>query len=223
MNKTNKILFFGIGAVLGGTALILILRKILVKYRAVSLAKKEWKGWGEPTIQKDGTQTTKGGFEANRGFADRVGKYWREGTGLKYDGGDTDVAWSSAFISYLMKNSGAGNKFVYNASHSKYITDSIANRKNSRFSAPFVGYRVNELSPKVGDLVCYSRQSGVNYDTRGSYKSHCDLVVSVKKNEIEVIGGNVNNAVTKKILKTDSKGRIADTKYDWFTVIKNNV
>ena len=222
MTKKNIILF-GIGVVLGSTALILLLRKILVKYRAVSLAKKEWQGWGEPTIQENGTQSTKGGFEANIGFADRVGKYWREGTGLKYDGSDTDVAWSSAFISYLMKNSGAGNKFVYNASHSKYITDSIANRKNQKFSAPFVGYRVKEMSPKVGDLVCYTRQSGVDYDTTGSYKSHCDIVVSTKGNQIEVIGGNVNNAVTKKILKTDTKGMIADTKYDWFTVIKNNI
>jgi len=223
MATNKKFIYFTIGAVIGSTALILILRKLLVKYRAVALAKKEWQGWGEPTIQLDGKQTKKGGFESGRGFSDRVGKYWREGTGQRYDGKDTNVAWSSAFISYLMKNSGAGNKFVYNASHSKYITDSIANRKKGLLKAPFVGYKITEISPKVGDLVCYSRQGGVGYDTKGSYKSHCDLVVSVKPNQIEVIGGNVNDAVTKKILSTDSKGRITDKKYKWFTVIKNNV
>ena len=223
MSKTKNIVFFGIGAVIGVTALILILRKVLVKYRVVSIAKKEWEGWGQPTIQVDGTQTRKGGFEAQKGFADRVGLYWRKGTGNRYDGRDTGVAWSSAFISYIMKEAGAGDKFVYNPSHSKYITDSIANRKNKNYKAPFVGYRINEVSPKVGDLVCYSRQKGVGYDTKGSYKSHCDLVVSVKPNEIEVIGGNVNDSVTKKILRTDSRGRLTDSKYDWFSVIKTNI
>jgi len=43
LTKKNLILF-GVGAVLGSTALILVLRKVLVKYRVVSLAKKEWKG-----------------------------------------------------------------------------------------------------------------------------------------------------------------------------------
>jgi hypothetical protein len=222
LTKKNLILF-GIGAVLGSTALILVLRKLLVKYRAVSIAKKEWKGWGEPTIDINGNQISNGGFEADDGYSQRVGKYWREGTGLKYDGDDREVAWSSAFISYLMKNSGAGNKFVYNASHSKYITDSIANRKNGNTKAPFVGYRPSEIAPKVGDLVCYARQSGIDYDTTGSYKSHCDIVVSTKGNQIEVIGGNVNQAVTKKILKTNSKGILLDSSKNWFTVIKNNI
>jgi len=133
------------------------------------------------------------------------------------------VPWSATFISWLYKKAGERNKFVYNPSHSKYITDSIANRKNGKPNAPFVGYRVNEYSPKVGDMVCYARQSGINYDTTGSYKSHCDIVVSTKGNQIEVIGGNVNQSVTKKILKTNSKGILLDSSKNWFTVIKNNI
>lgn len=219
----KKLLYFGIGAVLGLTALTLIIRKLLVKYRVVSIAKREWKGWGMPTIEKDGTQSRKGGFEASKGFTERVGEYWKVGTGQNYKGTDRDVPWSSAFISYLMKKAGAGDKFVYSPSHSKYITDSIANRKSGRLKEPFVGYKSSEVAPEVGDLVCYARQSGVGYDTKGSYKSHCDVVVDKKKNQIEVIGGNVNQAVAKKILKTDSKGRIADKKYNWFAVIKTNI
>lgn len=222
MTKKNLI-YFGIGSIVGLTLLTLLVRKLLVKYRVVSIAKKEWEGWGMPTIQKDGTQTRKGGFEADSGFSERVNKYWREGTGQNYTGADRDVAWSSAFISYLMKKAGAGNKFVYSPSHSKYITDSIANRKQGRLKEAFVGYKVNEVAPEVGDLVCYSRQSGVTYDTTGSYKSHCDLVVAKRPNEIEVIGGNVNQSVAKKILAIDSKGMLKDNKYDWFSVIKTNI
>lgn len=221
-NKKN-ILYISIGAVVGVTALIFVLKKLLVKYRVVSIAKREWKGWGSPTIQKNGEQTKKGGFEANKGFSERVGLYWRVGTGDKLTGSDVDVPWSSAFISYIMKKGGAKDKFVYNPSHSKYITDSIKNRKLGRLTNPFVGYKTSEVAPEVGDLVCYSRQNGVNYDTTGFYKSHCDLVVSKKPNEIEVIGGNVNNAVTKKILAIDKSGRVVDKKYNWFAVIKTNI
>jgi hypothetical protein len=223
LSYNRNIIYFAIGAVLGGTALIIVLRKLLVKNRAVSIAKSEWEGWGEPTIDINGNQIIDGGFESDKGFSERVGKYWKEGTGQNLVGSDREVPWSATFISWVMKKAGARNKFVYNASHSKYITDSIANRKNGNSKEPFVGYRINEIAPKVGDLVCYARQDGVNYDTIGSYKSHCDIVVSAKENQIEVIGGNVNQAVTKKILKTDSKGLLVDTNSNWFTVIKNNI
>ena len=219
----KKQIYIGAGILLGLTAVFFIAKRLMVKSRAVSLAIREWKGWGEPTINKNGQLIKKGGFEANRGFAERVGEYWRIGTGQSFDGTDRDVAWSSAFISYLMKKAGAGDSFTYSPSHSTYIRDSIANRKQGRLNAPFVGYKVKEVAPKVGDLVCYTRQSGVDYDTTGAYKSHCDLVVKKRSGEVEVIGGNVNQSVTKRILKTDSKGRIIDDSKDWFTVIKSNI
>lgn len=221
--KNKSLIFYVIGIAIGGIAIALILKKVLVKYRVVRVAINEWKGWGEPTIQKDGKQTRKGGFEADKGFSQRVSEYWKIGTGSQLTGQDRDVPWSSAFISYIMKKAGAGDKFVYNASHSKYITDSISNRKKGKLNEAFVGYKINEVSPEVGDLVCYSRQSGVGYDTTGNYKSHCDLVVKKSKNQIEVIGGNVNDSVTKKIVSTDSKGIVTDKKYNWFTVIKTNI
>jgi len=216
-------IFYGLGIAIGGTAIALILRKVLVKYRVVSVAKYEWQGWGEPVIQKNGKQTRKGGFEADGGYSERVGKYWREGTGKKYDGNDRKVPWSSAFISWIMKKAGAGKDFVYSSAHTNYIRDSISNRKKGKTNEAFVGYRLNEVAPKVGDLVCYSREDGVNYDTTRSYYSHCDLVVKKKKNEIEVIGGNVNDSVTKKILSTNDDGLLTDKKYKWFTVIKTNI
>ena len=83
---------------------------------------------------------------------------------------------------------------------------------------------MHEKKAELGDLVCYPRQSGVDYDTTYSYKSHCDIVVGVNriKRNIEVIGGNVGDGVTKKVLNTDNKGYLNDTSYKWFTIIKNN-
>lgn len=226
MTKKNKIIYFGLGAVIGITALIIILREVLVKYRVVATAKKEWEGWGKPLIDRNG-KLVRGAYdlEEEGGFVERVAKYWREGTGLKYDGSDTDKAWSSAFISYIMKKSGAGDKFVYNARHSKYIRDSIANRKQGKFNAPFVGYRINEVAPKVGDLVCYHREdSNADFYNRTSdFKSHCDLVVKKNKDTLEVIGGNVADAVTKRIVNINKKGIVTDKNRKWFAVIKTNI
>jgi len=222
MSKKN-LLYFGLGTLIGVSVLVLAMRRILVRYRVVRLANNEWKGWGQQTVDINGNQTIKGGFEANDGYSQRVSRYWKEGTNLNYDGNDRNIPWSASFISWIYKMGGSKDRFKYNASHSKYITDSIKNRKQGMLDAPFVGYRINEVSPEVGDMVCYSRQSNVNYDTTGGYKSHCDIVVAKSKNKIEVIGGNVNQSVTKKFLKTDSKGMIVDNRNDWFTVIKTNI
>lgn len=223
MQLKKNILYFGIGTIVGIGALFFIIRKFLVKYRAVSIAKKEWEGWGKPLINEKGQVIKKGGFESDKGFSERVGKYWRLGTGQSFTGKDRDVAWSSAFISYIMKKAGAGDKFSYSPSHSKYIRDSIQNRKKGKLNAPFVGFKVNEVAPEVGDLVCYSRQGGVDYNTTDSYLSHCDLVVAKDKNKLEVIGGNVNQSVTKRLIETDNKGKIKDKNKNWFAVIKSNV
>ena len=54
-------------------------------------------------------------------------------------------------------------------------------------------------------------------------RGHIKVIASTKGDKIEVIGGNVNQAVTKKILKTNSKGILLDSSKNWFTVIKNNI
>jgi hypothetical protein len=73
----------------------------------------------------------------------------------------------------------------------------------------------------VGDLVCAPRQLGVTYDTEEGYASHCDLVVAKRINEVDIIGGNVSDSVTKKTLKLDGNGKVKDTSRPWFVVIKN--
>ena len=120
-----------------------------------------------------------------------------------------------------MKQAGAGNQFKYNASHSVYIRDSIKKRKDQVKDAAFIAFKIDEVSPEVGDLVCAPREKGITYDTTSNYISHCDLVVAKRSNEIDIIGGNVSDSVTQKTLKLDANGKVKDTTRPWFVVIKN--
>ena len=88
--------------------------------------------------------------------------------------------------------------------------------------ANYVAYRHFEKQAEVGDLVCYSRMAKTDlYDETSSYKSHCDIVVKKNSNNVEVVGGNVSNGVTKKIVST-TDGKILDQSKRWFAIIKNN-
>jgi hypothetical protein len=123
-----------------------------------------------------------------------------------------------------MKIAGAESDFKYSSSHSVYIRDAIKNRKENN-SKKFKAYKPNEVNIQVGDLVCYPRQSGINYDTTTAYKSHCDLIISADQNNAVGVGGNVSNSVSKsnyalkngKIDKAKDKQGFGGV----FTVIKN--
>ncbi len=59
------------------------------------------------------------------------------------------------------------------------------------------------------------------------FAAHCDIVVSRDKEQISVIGGNVNHAVTMKHVPVTTDGRLADhgdsvldTRYPWFVVLR---
>jgi hypothetical protein len=123
-----------------------------------------------------------------------------------------------------MRMAGAGDDFKYAQSHSQYIAEAVKNRKENN-SKKFKAYKPNEVEVKVGDLVCYPRQSGVGYDSGAGYKSHCDLITSIDGNNAVGIGGNVSDSVSKKnyALKDGKIDKSKDTK-DFggiFVVIKN--
>ena len=225
MNKQHvTLLLYTAGGLLGVAGIIFYAQFLSVKAKAVREANKQWKDWGEQKIDINNRIVKSGAKENTSGYAERVNEYWKQGVGLNYTGYDRDVAWSSAFMSYIWKKAGAKDKFVYSSSHSDYIRDSISNRKNNDFSKPFIGLKLNEYAPKVGDIIVYSREDADNlYNANGSYKSHGDIVVNKGKNFIEVIGGNVDQAVTKKVLATDDKGYLIDNNHKWFAVLKSNL
>jgi hypothetical protein len=195
--------------------------------RILLVAIQEWSYFGGE-IMFHGKEVRTGKKETHKGFADRVGEYWRYGTGNRLDGNDTDHPWSATFISYVMRKAGVSDRdFKRAAAHSRYIHRAIQNRINGVVGAAFVGWRLSEYRPKEGDLVCYSRAgAGMTYDkakSRDAYKSHSDIVVYTRPGEIGVIGGNVDDSVTLKILKTTAGGYLADKKNEWFAILENRL
>jgi len=73
-------------------------------------------------------------------------------------------------------------------------------------------------------LVCYYRftTSSDPFDRDSSYQSHCDIVVKKSSDSIEVIGGNVNHTVGKKVVSLDSNGKVKEGSAGkkWFAIIK---
>lgn len=182
------------------------------KKRLLKAVKSEYDSWNSNGKLK----------EQDPEVLDNIRRYWKSGVGLNWsDDKMKREAWSAAFISYLMKESGAGSSFKYSPSHSVYIRDSIQNRKHNK-SNPFKGYRPKERKVEVGDIVCYPRQSGVNYDTESAYSSHCDIVTSIADDEAITVGGNVSNSVSKTTVPL-KKGKIDSNRDNkgYFVVIKN--
>ena len=152
--------------------------------------------------------------------------------------------WSAAFISYLFNSSDPLKRFPAAAGHWQYINQAI--RAEAKSTAPFQAVDATRNAPRVGDLLCASRNAEpMTYqdikskakEGRG-YESHCDLVVAKRPGMIEVIGGNVSDSIAKTIVPVDGNGvvmSIAPSGWSpetwakwhrwrpWAVVIRNNL
>lgn len=177
--------------------------------KVVTTANGEWDFFGDQTYDLTGNLSHKGHKEEEDGWYQRIGQYWLQGTNTPgIDGRMHKQYWSAAFISWVMKTSGAGDRFRYSTLHSIYIDQAIRDHMQNRTDAGFWGWRLNEIKPKVGDLICWTRESGVTFDDQhsGHYGGHCDIVVQVFSDRISVIGGNVGNSVTRRPLAINPSG-----------------
>lgn len=204
-----------------------------VKVQTVIIATEQWNEFGRQTMVNDAL-VHKGHAEGEEGYWQRVVKYWKDGVSIQNINTRAQVMsdtnpWSAAFISYVMKKSGAGIDFKYSPAHSTYIRDAIANGLSRISNAKFVGHRISEYQPKPGDLICAPRAEAVGQVTFenavrfGPFKSHCDIVVDVRDLEIDVIGGNVSNSVTRNTVKTVDGKIVAGPDRKWFVVIENRL
>jgi hypothetical protein len=135
--------------------------------------------------------------------------------------------WSAAFVSFIMKESGAGDSFQYSGRHATYIVDAVRNRNHPNH--PFRGYPIKDERPAIGDLLCAPRgeSKGMAYEEivrKGDFQSHCDIVVAKNgASSIEVIGGNVGDTVAKTIVSLTGDGYVdvSDPTFrNWFVLIK---
>lgn len=194
-----------------------------LKENIVRLANQEFERWGRGTIKE----------------TDPAGKrilkeYWKEGVRLSDRAADEAIrsgrAWSAAFISWIMSKAGADSAFRRSGSHVCYVEHAKNNRLSNNVN-PFKAYRINEISPQVGDLVCKKRSckgcgcTGCrncvlaydNVSCQGGLPSHCDIVTELSGNRLTLIGGNVGGSacrpgegctVNKKFLFTNASGYI---------------
>lgn len=190
--------------------------------RATTLALQEWGFFGKQMYNINGQQPTdalghyiRGHHETEDGWYQRIGIYWKDGVGISGRDGRTVMnakgdrwPWSAAFISWVMKEAGAGRRFHYSGQHSEYIFSTIAALNKQDMNVGYWCYRLSDMKPSVGDIVCYAREAGVDYDNQknGNYSGHCDIVVEVNRNEIIVVGGNVGDSVTRRPIGLNING-----------------
>jgi len=105
--------------------------------------------------------------------------------------------WSAAFISWVLREAGAGDAFSYSALHTTYIA-AAKRAAVATDGSKFQAYDIASVRPDAGDLVCRDRAprtgaacAGTNFSNvdRGGI-SHSDIVVEVQPNHIVIMGGN---------------------------------
>lgn len=125
-----------------------------------------------------------------------------------------DQPWSAAFISWTMQRAGVPG-FLSSPSHFDYVRAARSNPQGS----PYLFLDPQAAVPAAGDMLCYVRTGRV-YGHAGlieaidgrikGLKMHCDIVVAANAGgdgKAYLIGGNVQQAVTMRVLNLNSTGR----------------
>lgn len=203
------------------------------KQSIIDAANAEWDHWGKSVWNVARGTATVGHTDDEKAYAEYIIQNYCSVSGGSpsiFDISNDMYAWSAVGISAIMKNAGfLATEFPFAQSHSKFIRAFIKARNENIKSSVYWGYRLGETdgAPEVGDLVGYARGENMThekaqkyYDKTSSYTSHVDVVVAKRANEIDVIGANVLDSVTKKTLTINADGHITDKKHFWFVVLK---
>ncbi|MDA8249708.1 MAG: DUF2272 domain-containing protein [Rhodospirillales bacterium] len=207
----------------------------------VAIALGEWRAFGAPIEDAEPAAPPPVKPERLEGLWQRVGLYWWLGldagqretrwTGMHDAEGrvfppqdDDRFAWSAAFVSYVMRLAGAGPRFPYATAHHVYI-NRARERSLGRARTDWLvtAEPPDAYAPQPGDLICYSRSPRpLRFDDlpAGRFPAHCDIVVAAAPGLLDVVGGNVDDAVTLKHVRVTPDGRLADPRYPWFVVLR---
>ena len=239
-------IFFGMALLLTGCALqqqgrtpaFLAADKVIpafvvpeVRERMLYLARQEWELFGRPEVN-DAVEppvltypsNAVHGQETLPAFFSRIYMYWTTATDLPIIGYAGEIRpWSGAFIVWLARSAGVPESdlpsSVLHWDYMQYVL--AAGAENS-----FVGHAINTYAPKPGDIICAPRgeafiRSIHSYQDlrRGPY--HCDFVLAQRPGELDVIGGNVLDAVSMTHVQLDGEGRVIPTKTrPWMLVLE---
>ncbi len=225
----------------------------LTRNAVVAVASREWRLFGAPIDDNPpGTlpqALPEDKAERQPGLWQRVGEYWwvgmppgsresgwtgkHNGEGVTFPASqDGHYAWSAAFIDYVMRIAGAGDRFPYSADHADYINVAKIMALGRTSGWLITAERPSAYAPRPGDLICVGRgkSAALTYDDLPAerFPAHCDIVVDTSvPGQISVIGGNVDDAVTLKHVPVTQSGRLAtpsgavlDSRYPWMVVLR---
>jgi hypothetical protein len=155
-----------------------------------------------------------------------VGEMW-QAIGLNLDGRDRDTPWSAAAISFMVRNASATvpkyGQFKFAPAHHAYLHDSIVQRRNGNANAPYFGFRLEERRPQIGDIAGKWRETPREFEDAeagNAFKSHSDIIVSVRPDTVLAIGGNVDHSVSISVLDKTPAGFLAE-RNDVFMLMAN--
>lgn len=121
-----------------------------------------------------------------------------------------DTPWSAVFVSWVMARAGLGG-FEHSMRHVDYVRQAWRGEGPYRLLAP------DAEAPRVGDMLCYSRvsepfgvagfRSWLERGNGGPLAMHCDIVVSTANARARLVGGNVLQGVTMRVLPLNATGR----------------
>ena len=190
----------------------------------------EWKRWGHSAVPVHGKKSI-GGVESQQPYVQFVNDYW-VAVGEPARNGKSPYPWSAAFVSFCFKSAAAGTRFPYNEAHWGYCAAILTEPKT------YPGLKLMDASSctlSPGDLLWAARGGSAcptpptSYDgavqalKKGAwFCSHADIVVEVRSGEVDVVGGNVSDSVTKSTYKTVSD-KIRDPRHTWLAVVKNGL
>ncbi|NUO01048.1 MAG: DUF2272 domain-containing protein, partial [Saprospiraceae bacterium] len=162
--------------------------------RVVAAAEGEYQSWTDPA-DPQGRQRSESHPTSHITNIERFRAYWeaggRTGAGATTaaQGSYTDAAafpWSAAFISFVMREAGAGDTFNYSTGHSYYAVAARNNEQNNESAVTHPSRLLNAASEPVhvGGLIHRTRSSGtsgVTYDNLSpGDRTHADVVVGIQ-------------------------------------------
>lgn len=206
-----------------------------LKQRLLSLAEQEWVFFGrqEVVYRPDGESIPRVGLweDEDPEHIQRVNQYWRVVGRPDLSGRQCESPWSAAFISWLMGAAGVPSwQLIPAAAHRSYLAQIITSAQQpGRY---FVPRSIETYRPEPGDLICASAEISLGGSRAGlitprslhTLRAHCDLVVKREGRNLEAIGGNVRNAVSRSLLELDEEGHLQPlARRPWFLVLENRL
>jgi hypothetical protein len=215
---------------------------------AVQIALREWRAFGSPVVYPGTPIAGDPQRERAEGLWQRVGEYWWLGLPLgtteqgftgKHDAfgrvfaatDDAAYAWSAAFIDYVMRMAGAGDRFPYSPNHATYINAAREHAAGQRPNLVVTAMPPQNYAPQRGDLICAWRgRNPIRYEdlpTGSPFPGHCNIVVDVRPGMLDTVGGNVDNSVSMRQVPIDAAGHVTDAagasldpERPWFVVLR---